>query len=850
MIYWILNAPIQKHKYLAACLVFFFISACRQTPAPPENEESADHLFAPDDWLFRQRAFPNGTINHSLYLEAMRQWRALSQTNSGRVDQPWIPVGPFNIGGRIVDIEAHPQNRDEIYIGSASGGIFKTYNGGASWAPVFDEALTLSIGDLAIAPSSPQTVYAGTGEANAGGGSLAYDGAGVYKTTNGGASWSELGLYDCGSIGKVLVHPENPDKVYVAAMGHLFANNAQRGVFKSTDGGENWVQSLFISDSTGVIDMAMDPLHPDTLYAAAWERIRRVNRRQYAGVTSGIYRSFNGGETWTRLSNGLPAGKLGRIGLAVSPANPAVIYAYIVSEAGNFAYIYRSDNRGNSWTQYTTPPYTGTPPTWWWFGKIFADPVNANKIYSMGLLPYRSVDAGAQWDLVFPGVHVDQHALFIDPEDPDFLLLGNDGGLYRSEDGGSSWFHFKNIPNIQFYTSEVDYLAPHRYYGGTQDNGTLRTLSGNQDDWEEILGGDGFVVLVDPVNNQYVYAESQYGNIARSADGGNNFVSATVGSNLSEPRNWKTPVALDPSNPSRVYFGSNRIYRSTNRAQIWTAISPVLIAPPPNPNANLVYGTFTTLAVAASDGNVIYAGADDGHVWKTSNGGGNWTDISAGLPQRWVTSLTVDPFDAAKVYITQSGYRWNEYEPHVMRSDDGGMTWTDIGAGLPEVPVNDLVIDTTYGRLIVATDAGVYSTTDAGSSWQLLGSSMPRVVVTDLTLHYPTKKLIAATYGRSMYTLQLQEPVGTRNPLNGIRALAAAPNPFRSTTSIRFELLTGEVVNLSVFDLSGKKIADLFNGKLPAGSHEFPFSPGENSQNSFVVRLSAGSWQKSLLLLR
>ena len=825
----------------------FVLTGCKKAFEP--EAESAEDLLVPGDWLFRQRSYPHGAVNHDLYLEAMRQWRALSESPIGRHDKSWTPVGPVNTGGRIVDVEAHPQNRNILYIGSASGGIFRSLNGGSSWTPVFDNALTLSIGDIAVAPSAPQVLYVGTGEANAGGGSLAYDGAGIYKSVNGGNTWTELGLYDCGSVGKVLVHPHDPNTVYVAAMGHLFRNNSTRGVFKSTDGGLHWEQSLFVSDSTGAVDLAIDPVHPDTIYAAMWERLRRPERRQYAGYSSGIYRSFNGGQTWTRLTNGLPVQPVSRIGLAVSPVNPAVVYAYIVNEAASLALIYRSGDHGNTWSQQASPPADGSPASWWWFGKIFADPTDENTIYSIGFLTHKSTNGGASWEPFFPGAHVDQHTLYIDPADPDFLLLGNDGGLYQSEDGGSSWAHFANIPNIQFYTCEVDFQFPNRYYGGCQDNGTIRTLTGQTNDWSEIFGGDGFVVLVDPSDNNYVYSEYQYGALGRSVDGGENYLSGIVGINFSEPRNWKTPVVLDPSNPSRMYYGTNRVYRSTNRAESWSAISPPLAQPVPG--ANLVYGTVTTIAVAPSDGNYIYAGTDDGHVWRTANGGNNWEDISDGLPQRWVTSLAVDPLDAQRAYVTLSGYRWDEYQPHVLRTDNAGASWQDIGTSLPEVPVNDIVIDVVFGnRLIVATDAGVYATANEGANWELLGAALPRVVVTDLTLHPPTHTLIAATYGRSMYTLELEEPVGTENAPELWAGISAGPNPFRSETGVEIQLPERMKVDLRVFDLSGRETAILFNGLLPEGKHRFVFAPVGEARGSYVARLNAGGRVRSLLLLR
>ena len=438
---------------------------------------------------------------------------------------------------------------------------------------------------------------------------MTYDGFGIYKSVDAGNSWVHLGLENSGSIGRLLVHPVDPQVCFVAAMGRLFSDNPERGVFRTIDGGVNWENVLYINDSVGAIDIVIHPDHPDTLYAAMWERVRRPDRRNYGGKGCGIYRSFDGGDSWTEMTNGLPFNTPlnGRIGIDISASDPNVLYAIYADNIGYFSGLYKSINGGDSWSRTNDGALSNLYSSFgWWFGRISIDPVNPDIAYAMGLDLYKTSNGGNSWSMISSTVHVDQHDLLAHPLDPNFIVLGNDGGIYLSNNGGSGWTFLENLPLTQFYTCEVDEQNPQRLYGGAQDNGTNRTLAGGTGDWQNIYWGDGFFVLVDPVDNNYIYAEYQYGNFARSTNGGSSFTTAMNGISGTDRKNWNTPFVLDPANPQVLYYGANRLYRSTNRAASWQVISPDLTNG--GINSNVVYGTITAIAVAPSNSQIHLCG--------------------------------------------------------------------------------------------------------------------------------------------------------------------------------------------------------------------------------------------------
>lgn len=805
-----------------------------ESPSEAAREPGA---MEPTDWFYRQRAFPFGEINYEAVREAHEQAAAMRLEAAARGGASWTFAGPTNIGGRVTSIAV--EDFSTFYVGTGSGGVFKTTDGGASFGPIGDDVLSLSIGDIVLDPNDGQTVYVGTGEANGGGGSLTYGGQGLFRSSNAGTSWTSIGLEDTGTIGRVVVHPTNPNTIWVAAAGKLFANDEHRGVYLTTNGGTTWTRPLFVNDSTGVIDLTVNPRSPDTLYAASWERRRRANDRHYGGPGSGVHRSVDGGATWSELTSGLPTdGNVGRIGLAVAPSRPNIVYAIYTDVIGNTRAVYRTINGGDSWTSVGAPPGISFG---WWFGQLRVDPTDEDVVYAPWLHLYKSTNGGASWSFSSGSMHVDHHALWIDPANPNQLIAGNDGGLYRSSNGGSSWTKASGgFPVTQFYTVEIDDSVPARLYGGTQDNGTNRTLTGAENDWHNIYGGDGFYVLVDPSDNAFVYAESQYGNLGRSTNGGSSFTGATNG--ISGRTNWNTPVEFDPQDPTVLYYGANTVYRSTNRAVNWTSISPDLTDGPGT--GNLVFGTVTTIGVAPSDPNTIWAGTDDGHVWVTENLGTSWTDVSAGLAERWVTRVMPHPHEPLTAFATVSGYRWDEPGANVYFTDDGGQTWTPRSSGLPEAPVNDILFDPLdANRLYLGSDVGVFYSDDAGMSWEVVGIDLPAAPVLDIDLHHGTRTLVAATYGRSMYRFDLSVLPTASEEISGphtASALGIYPNPVRTSATIRYSLESQSDVVLEVFDSRGRRVEVLERGNRPPGLHSVPWtSAARQASGSYVIRLSA-----------
>jgi photosystem II stability/assembly factor-like uncharacterized protein len=535
--------------------------------------------------------------------------------------------------------------------------------------------------------------------------------------------------------------------------------------------------------------------------------------------------------------------------LSIAPSNPSVIYAIYANHPGYFDGIYKSLDNGDSWNRVNDGALSNLFSSFgWYFGNVYVDPTDENTVYALGVPMYKSINGGNSWFEASSGVHVDHHAIWVNPANPLHVILGNDGGLYISQNGSSSYTKVNGLPITQFYAATVDFNNPDRRYGGTQDNGSMRTLTGNLNDWQIILGGDGFYCIVDFTNPNIIYAEYQWGGLRKSTNGGNSFSFATNGISSSDRTNWMTPVVMDPSNPDVLYYGSQRLYRTTNAAGSWQPISGDLSN---GPYANWPnYGTITTIAVAPSNPAYIYLGTDDSNVWMTSDSGNTWNLISAALPNRWVTRVAVDPDNENKALVTFSGYRFGEYIGHIYRTSNAGQTWQDISSNLPEVPIQVVVIDPGHAsRYFVGTDFGVYITNDVGVSWSAFGTGLPPSGVMDLVLHHPTRTLTVATHGRSMYKIDIsnitdiqdsEEVVQTGFILHNIY-----PNPFNNQSTIEIELKQTQNVEISVHDMLGRKIRELANRTFPVGTHRLQWD-GTNFQGSMVasgvylLQLSAG----------
>ncbi|MCB9366297.1 MAG: T9SS type A sorting domain-containing protein [Calditrichaeota bacterium] len=721
----------------------------------------------------QQRIWPDQSIDTE---KVMAGARAAARMRRNVLDEDpfWINRGPVNIGGRLTDVVGHPTDDNILYLATASGGVFKSVDAGATFFPVFDDVLTPGVGALAVDPNNPNAIYCGTGEANSAG--FSYFGSGIYKSTNAGATWVQQGLTGTRYIARVVIHPENSNLVWVAAMGELFAPGGERGIYLSEDAGQTWEQKLFVNDTTGASDVVVHPENPDIVYAAMWQRFRGPENRRAGGRGSGIYKSVNRGDSWTRLSSGLPpiGDDVGRIGLAISASNPNVLYAIYADHPGYFLGLYRSNDAGESWTQTNDGDLENVYSSFgWYFGNVRVRPDDEDMVYVLGVTLHRSANGGATWSVIGDDIHVDHHAMWFDPQQPFRFYVGNDGGFYRSMNNGNSFEDLNNFPAIQYYAGTFDALEPHRLYGGTQDNGTLRSLSGQVNDYERIYGGDGFYTLVDPTDNNYVYAEYQYGGLGRSTNGGEDFNYALSGIDNDERRNWSTPVALDPNNPRVLYYGAQRLYRTSNRAQQWTAVSPDLTNGPGS--GNLVFGTITTIAVSPVDSNVIWVGTDDANVWVSTNLGESWALRNDALPTRWITKVTPHFANPAEAFVTVSGYRNTDQQAHLYRTTDYGVTWINTGSTLPDVPLNDVEYDPEYvNRLYVASDFGIFWSSDYGDTWAALGHGLPPVPTLDLILDSPGRRLIAATYGRSFVSLDL-DSLGANHP-PAILSLVPEPN--------------------------------------------------------------------------
>ncbi|MFN0149265.1 MAG: FlgD immunoglobulin-like domain containing protein [bacterium] len=840
----------------------------------------------PNDWFHAQRAFPNVAIPAGAYERAVAQalalaglpardpaaadpaapLRAVTQreatgpdfahdgggAEASAVPAAWNAIGPTNVGGRITAVASHPTSPSTVFIGGAEGGVWKTTDGAVTWTPIFDGIGSQSIGSVVVAPQDANTIWVGTGEANGSGDS--YDGDGVYMSPNGGETWYARGLAETRRIGRVALDPTDDQRIYVAAAGALFTKDGNRGIYRSTDAGYTWEHTLFVSDSTSGIDVVVEPGNPANVYAATWERLRRPFARKVGGFTSGIYKSTDFGATWALLGSGLPApaANVGRIGLSASVSAPGTLVAIYADDPGNFLGLFRTTNSGASWTAVNSGSLSGMYSGFgWYFGQVRIDPTNVNRIFALGVPMYRTTNGGTSWTSVGGSMHVDHHDIWIDPSLNTRIWAGNDGGFYRSTNGGGAWTFMPGLPLTQFYAITVDAQNANRRYGGTQDNGTNRTTTGGSGDWSNIYGGDGFYCLVNPTNSSVIYAESQFGGLGKSINDAGSFSSATNGIAGGERANWSTPVVMDATNPDVLYYGTQRVWRTSNAASNWNAISPDL-TDGPSPG-NLTFGTVTTIAVAPTDTATIYAGTDDGNVWVTQSLGLNWTKVSTTLPKRWVTRVAVDPQSDAIAYVTHSGYREDAFLPHVYRTTDFGATWSDISGNLPEAPVNSLVIDPVNpATLFVGTDVGVYMTYDLGAVWSPVSYGLPPVVVSDIHFHAATRTLYAGTHGRSMYAVAIPasptgvEPAAGAGVIASLELGAPAPNPSRDAVRVGLALARDARVDAAVHDASGRRVRQLAARDLARGAHTLAWDRADDSGTRvaagvYFLRVEAGA---------
>jgi photosystem II stability/assembly factor-like uncharacterized protein len=687
-------------------------------------------------------------------------------------------IGPAMISGRISSVAVDPRNPAVIYVTAASGGVWKTENGGATWTPIFDKQGSFSIGVVTLDPNNPSTVWVGTGENNSQR-SVAY-GDGVYRSDDAGRTWKRMGLEKSEHIGRIVIDPRNSDVVYVAAQGPLWADGGDRGLFKTTDGGRTWTSVLAVSERAGVTDVALDPRHPDVLLAATYQRRRHVWTLIDGGPESALHRSTDGGKTWRKITTGIPTVQLGRIGLAVSPVNPDVVYATIEA-AGGEGGIFRSIDGGISWEKRNSYGAQAM-----YYATLIADPHTVQRVYSMDVGSQVSDDGGATWRaLGEQSKHVDNHVLWVDPKNPEHYLNGNDGGLYQSWDGGKTWIYFANLPLSQFYDVDVDDARPfYHVCGGTQDNSSVCAPSATRNnagivnaDWFVTTGGDGFVSRIDPNDPATIYAESQNGGMVRYDTRSGEEVSIQPHEGLGEDPsrwNWDTPIIISPHSHTRLYTASQRLYRSDDRGDSWRAISPDLtrrldrntlpvMGKVWGPDAvaknqsTAFYSNVSAIAESYRQEGLLYIGTDDGLLQVTEDGGGTWRRIESftGVPANtYVQRIITSPTDAQTVFVAFDNHQNGDFTPYLLKSADAGRSWTSIAGDLPKRGgVYAMAQDHVDPVLLFAgTEFGAYVSKDGGTHWIKI-AGLPTIMVRDLAIQRRTNDLILGTFGRSIYVI-------------------------------------------------------------------------------------------------
>ncbi len=775
--------------------------------------------------------------------QALMQKRTAMQKSLVK-NLPFENIGPSVMSGRVVDLAVNPDMPSEFYVGYASGGVWYTHNNGTTFEPVLDTSDTQNVGDIAVDWKSG-TIWVGTGENNSSRSS--YAGIGILKSTDKGTTWTHVGLSDSHHIGRILINPQNPDEVVVGVVGHLYSDNDERGVYKTKDGGATWTKTLFVNSESGIIDIDHDPANYNLMYASAWDKDRKAWNFDGSGSGSGVYKSTDGGDSWEKL-NGFPSGDgVGRIGLAVYNSNtvyavhdsqfrrkadkkkdktsnaltkddfksmtkdvflaienkklnnflkqngfqekyraenvkamvregsvqPADLATYLETANTQLfdtpvtgAEVYRSDDAGKTWKKthegYLDDIYYSYG---YYFGEIHVNPQDDQDIYIYGVPIITSKDGGKTFkNIGAENVHADHHALWINPKNEKHLINGNDGGVNITYDDGENWIK-ANQPNVgQFYAIQVDNEEPYNVYGGLQDNGVWVGANNapenkgwhqsGQYPWESIMGGDGMQVQVDSRDANVVYTGFQFGNYFRINRETEDFKRFSIKHELGEKPyrfNWQTPILLSSHNQDILYLGGNKLMRSMNQGDDWTAVSKDLTNG--GKDGNVAYGTLTTISESPFEFGLIYTGSDDGKVYVTKNSGGSWTDIGTSFPKDlWVSRVVASEHKKERVYVTLNGYRWDDFTTYVYVSDNYGQSWKNISAGIPMSPVNVIVEDPKKDTIIyVGTDNGAYVSVDGGDSYHAFAQGLPAVAIHDIKIQKRENHLLLGTHGRSIY---------------------------------------------------------------------------------------------------
>jgi photosystem II stability/assembly factor-like uncharacterized protein len=766
-------------------------------------------------------------------------------------------LGPAVAGGRLSSVAGVPGQPNVYYVGAAAGGVFKTVDGGITWMPLFQHEPVSSVGAIAVAPSNPNSVWVGTGEPN-----LRNDistGGGVYYSPDGGSTWRFMGLANAGQINSIIVPPADPNVVFVGVTGHAWGPNPDRGVFRTIDGGKTWQKVLYIDDTTGVSDMVMEPGNPRILYAGMWQVLRHPWVMLSGGNSSGIYRSTDGGDTWQKLTRGLPPPPEGRIGLAIAPSDPAHLYALVESKAG---VLWESRDRGERWSLVSS--YRSLQARPFYFSHIYVAPDNEEKLYFLSFDILESTDGGRTARIIAQGVHPDHHALWIDPRNPNRMIEGNDGGAYISTDGARNWRHLDNIPIEQFYSINIDpYDHPYGLCGGLQDNsawcGPSNSLSRGpmpEGSWFITTGGDGQYAVPAP-GTPYIFSDSQQGVISRlNRETGETAsvkpylpgVGDQVLADLKYRFNWTAPIAVSPTDSKVVYLGGNALFRSADSGMHWTVISSDLTrndkskqqltgGPILNDLSSAEnYDTILSIDISTLDSKIIWVGTDDGLVQVTRDGGLHWTNVTANIPNlpEWgrISQIDASPFAAGTAYVAVDFHEMEDNRPYVFQTDDFGKTWTNITRNLPDgAPAHVVREDPNQrGLLIAGTDTGLFYSI-GGGPWQPIHSGFPTTPVYDLKFVKSTHDLAVATHGRGMWVLDNLSPleqVGASMP-SGMKL-------FTPLAAVRWALNNGHEVPSSAFPAPNPPDAAAIDYFLDRGYE--PASAGRRSRMRSPVKIT------------
>ena len=749
--------------------------------------------------------FSNASFGQKIGLDQFKSWKPRN-------------IGPAGMSGRITAIDAVVADPNTIYLGAASGGVWKTINQGASWEAVFEEQPILNIGSIAIQQSNPSTVWVGTGEGNPRN-SISL-GEGMYKTIDGGKSWKKMGLEKTRNIHRIIVDPSNPNTVYAGAIGNPYAEHPERGVFKTTNGGESWDKILFTNDTSGVADMIMDPSNPNKLFVAMWQHRRTPWSLNSGGPGSGLYMTFDGGKNWKKLGEkeGLPAGNLGRIGLAISRSNPNRVYALVEATKNG---LYKSDDGGQTWSlMNSNPEFVSTRP--FYFQEIACDPQNENRLWLIYQMISKSDDAGKNFEVVIPynGIHPDHHAFWIHPTNPNFIIDGNDGGIGITRDKGKTWLFDEKLPVGQFYHINVDNEMPYNVMGGMQDNGSWRGpaytwMSGGIKNyyWDNLWGGDGFDVMPDKDDASWVFAMSQGGSVGRyNVKTGESWYVKPPAPDLKTTLrfNWNAAIAQDPFSNSTIYFGSQHLHRSTNKGASWEIISPDLST---NDSAKIDqrnnggisiditgaenFCTIMTIAPSSKDNKVIWAGTDDGNVQLTKDGGKTWTNFRGKIPGlpvgAWIPQIQASRYNAAEAFVVANDYRRGDFKPYIFRTTDFGKTWTRLVDEKKVIGYALCILqDPTEPNLIFAgTEQGLWVSVDNGVSFQQWKNGYPSVSTYDLAIQEREADLVIATFGRALWILDDIRPLRKLAANKGILNKAFVAFDSRNVVQAQFKNAPG-----------------------------------------------------------